>query len=103
VEKTPSNYELITSERQFERLLTELANEPIIAVDTETTGVDVYTDVIVGMSFTLPSILVIPSVEIGKHVYIPVDHDTPVQLSRDFVLEGLKPTLYSEVNWKGIA
>jgi DNA polymerase-1 len=94
VEKTPSNYELITSERQFERLLTELANEPIIAVDTETTGVDVYTDVIVGMSFTLPSILY--SFGEIKHVYIPVDHDTPVQLSRDFVLRRIEANLYSE-------
>jgi DNA polymerase I len=96
VAKTPSNYELITTERQFERLLTELANEPIIAVDTETTGVDVYTDVIVGISFTLPSILVIPAVEIGKHVYIPVAHENAEQLDRSHVLNGLKPTLYNE-------
>jgi DNA polymerase I len=88
VEKTPSNYELITTERQFERLLTDLANEPIIAVDTETTGVDVYTDVIVGISFSLPLA--------DRHVYIPVDHNTPVQLSRNYVLDGLKPILYNE-------
>jgi DNA polymerase I len=88
VAKTPSNYELITTERQFERLLTDLANEPIIAVDTETTGVDVYTDVIVGISFSLPLA--------DRHVYIPVDHFTPVQLSRDYVLDGLRPILYDE-------
>lgn len=88
VAKTPSNYELITTERQFERLLTDLASEPIIAVDTETTGVDVYTDVIVGMSFSLP--------QADKHVYIPVDHNTPVQLSLDYVLTGLKPILYND-------
>jgi DNA polymerase-1 len=88
VAKTPENYELITSERQFVQLLSDLANEKIIAVDTETTGVDVYTDVIVGMSFSLPNA--------NKHVYIPVDHATPVQLSRDYVLEGLKPILYDE-------
>jgi DNA polymerase-1 len=88
VAKTPSNYELITNERQFERLLTELAAEPIIAVDTETTGVDVYTDVIVGMSFSLPNA--------DKHVYIPVAHEDCEQLTRDYVLEGLKPVLYDE-------
>ncbi|MEI2356095.1 DNA polymerase [Mesobacillus zeae] len=88
VAKTPGNYELITSERQFERLLTELANEPIIAVDTETTGVDVYTDVIVGMSFSLP--------QADKHVYIPVAHDDCEQLSRDYVLAGLASILYDE-------
>jgi DNA polymerase I len=88
VAKTPSNYELITTERQFERLLTDLANEPIIAVDTETTGVDVYTDVIVGISFSLP--------RADKHVYIPVDHSNVTQLSRDYVLNGLHPILYDE-------
>jgi DNA polymerase-1 len=86
VAKTPSNYELITTERQFERLLTELAAETIIAVDTETTGVDVYTDIIVGMSFSLP--------QADKHVYIPVAHEDCEQLSRDYVLEGLAPILY---------
>lgn len=96
VANTPSNYELITTERQFERLLTDLAAELIIAVDTETTGVDVYTDVIVGISFTLPSINVIPAVEEGKHVYIPVAHENANQLDRTYVLRGLKPTLYDE-------
>jgi DNA polymerase I len=85
VANTPSNYELITTERQFERLLTELANEPIIAVDTETTGVDVYTDVIVGISFSLPIA--------DKHVYIPVAHEDCEQLSRDYVLKKLEPIL----------
>jgi DNA polymerase I len=80
VAKTPSNYELITTERQFEKLLTDLANEPIIAVDTETTGLDIYEDVIVGVSLTLP--------KNNYHVYIPVGYDG--QLSREYVLEGLR-------------
>jgi DNA polymerase I len=88
VAKTPANYELITTERQFEKLLADLANEPIIAVDTETTGVDVYTDVIVGMSFSLPNA--------GTHVYIPVAHEDCGQLSRDYILDGLKPILYDD-------
>jgi DNA polymerase I len=88
VAKTPSNYELITTERQFERLLADLANEPIIAVDTETTGVDVYTDAIVGISFSLPNA--------DKHVYIPVAHENVTQLNRDYVLGGLQPILYDE-------
>jgi DNA polymerase-1 len=86
VEKTPRNYELITTERQFERLLTELASEPIIAVDTETTGLDIYEDVIVGVSLTLPTI--------NHHVYIPVGYDG--QLSREYVLEGLRPIIENE-------
>ncbi|MGM0904222.1 MAG: DNA polymerase [Bacillota bacterium] len=85
---TPANYELITTERQFQTLLADLASEPIIAVDTETTGVDVYTDVIVGMSVTLPTK--------DWHVYIPCGHSEGEQLERDFVLEGLRDYLEDE-------
>lgn len=88
VANTPANYHLITTERQFQSLLSELATEPIIAVDTETTGIDVYGDVIVGISLTLPTI--------EKHVYIPVAHKDCEQLSRDYVLAGLKPIIEDE-------
>src|SRR5690606_9596136 len=56
VEETPANYQLITKESLLAQLVEELKTEKEVAVDTETTGVDVYTDVIVGMSITLPSI-----------------------------------------------
>jgi DNA polymerase I len=88
VESTPKNYRLITTERQFGELLADLKHEPIIAVDTETTGVDYYDDVIVGISLTLPIA--------DYHVYIPVDHDVDEQLSRDYVFERLKPVIESE-------
>lgn len=96
VENTPANYELIITEDRLAALVTALSNEPEIAVDTETTGVDVYTDVIVGMSFTLPTVSVVPAAEIGWHVYVPVAHNTDKQLSRDYVLSELAPILYSE-------
>ncbi|MED2979513.1 DNA polymerase [Bacillus swezeyi] len=88
VENTPENYELITTEVRFQALIEALSNERIIAVDTETTGVDVYTDVIVGLSLTLPNA--------DWHVYIPVDHVNCEQLSREYVLEGLAPVFNDE-------
>lgn len=89
VEETPANYELITTKAQLIILSAQLMAEDIVAVDTETTGVDVYTDVIVGMSFSLP--------DANRHVYIPVNHseDTP-QLSLDYVLHTLRPFLHHE-------
>jgi len=96
VDERPASYFLITKEAQLSALISELKNEVEIAVDTETTGVDVYTDVIVGISFTLPSVLVIPCVDKGKHVYIPVDHVDIEQLSREYVLSELQDVLYSE-------
>jgi len=81
VEETPSNYKLITTDEQFQALLNELTNEPIIALDTETTGVDHFADEIVGISITLPNA--------DKHVYIPIGHTQGEQLDREYVLEGL--------------
>jgi DNA polymerase I len=89
VDELPANYELITTVPQLQSLVTALAAESIIAVDTETTGVDVYTDTIVGISFSLP--------KADRHVYIPVDHaDTTPQLDREYVLSELKPVLYDD-------
>lgn len=89
VANTPDNYRLITTEQQMVSLVKALKNEPIIAVDTETTGLDVYEDVIVGLSFTLPTL--------DAHVYIPVAHQTKeAQLPRTFVLEMLRDVLESE-------
>jgi DNA polymerase-1 len=88
VANTPENYRLITDETEFSALLADLLDEPIIAVDTETTGLDVYTDHIVGISLTLPCA--------DYHVYIPVAHDEGEQLSRDYVLGGLRPFIVDE-------
>src|SRR5690606_4250416 len=44
VEETPDNYMLITTEAELQSLKKRLLSEEVIAVDTETTGVDVYTD-----------------------------------------------------------
>lgn len=88
VAKTPTNYHLITNERQFEELLRELESESIIAVDTETTGLDVYADVIVGISLTLPTI--------DKHVYIPIKPtEDDRAMSSEYVLSAIKPAIES--------
>jgi DNA polymerase I len=88
IAKTPENYRLITNEAQFESLLEALKNEPMIALDTETTGVDVYEDKIVGISLTLP--------RADLHVYIPIRHDQGEQLAPEYVIDGLKPVLEDE-------
>lgn len=85
VENTPENYELITTVERLQTLIAQLGAEDIIAVDTETTGVDVYTDTIVGVSFTLP--------KANIHVYIPVNHVRIEQLSLAYVFSELAPIL----------
>lgn len=97
---TPKHYFLINNEKLMARLMVLLMKEKEAAVDTETTGVDVYTDVMVGVSITLPSVSIPPLAEQGMHVYIPFGHDEETagadQLPIEYVLEMLRPFLYSE-------
>lgn len=55
VDDMPENYRLVTSLPALDAMIARALKEPIIAVDTETTGLDVYTDHIVGVSITTPS------------------------------------------------
>lgn len=77
VKNTPDNFNLVQEESQLQDLLSNTINETIIAVDTETTGLDVYRDKMVGMSFTLPMS--------NQNYYIPVRHLEGKQLPLDTV------------------
>lgn len=87
VEGTPKNYRLITSYLELDAVVERCKEEPMIAVDTETTGLDVYVDVIVGISITMPSF--------DDHVYIPVKptEDERAFKSIETVLKALSPII----------
>jgi DNA polymerase I len=81
----PGEYELVTTQLQFDAWLEKLQQAELIAFDTETTSIDAMRADIVGISF---------AVEAGKACYIPLGHDypgVPPQLDRDAVLRALKP------------
>jgi DNA polymerase-1 len=81
----PGSYELVTTQAAFDRWLASLKDAPLIAFDTETTGLDAMLADIVGLSL---------SIEPGKACYVPLAHDypgAPAQLARDSVLAALKP------------
>ncbi|MFE5278515.1 DNA polymerase, partial [Bacillus cereus] len=104
VEETPANYSLIMYDVDLDRVIEGLKREKEIAVDTETTGVDVYTDEIVGISFTLPTYSFVPNAELGWNVYIPFKHTNgPAHkkfswrnMNRAEVFARLKDVLYDE-------
>ncbi|WP_445145723.1 DNA polymerase I [Dyella sp. Tek66A03] len=78
-------YELVTTQAQFDSWLAKIATAPLIAFDTETTSIDAMQADIVGLSL---------SVEPGHACYVPLTHDypgAPAQLPRDQVLAALKP------------
>ncbi len=85
------NYDIVLDESAFDAWLKKLQQAELFAFDTETTSLDYMQAKIVGVSF---------AVEVGEAAYVPVAHqitledaDASAQLSRDFVLEKLRPLL----------
>ena len=81
------NYETVLDQQQFSNWLQKLQNSQLMAVDTETTSLDYMVADLVGISL---------AVEAGEAAYIPFGHDylgVPQQLSREIVLEAIKPIL----------
>jgi DNA polymerase I len=77
-------YELVNNKSALEDLRKKLAEAPLIAVDTETTGLDSLTADLVGICL---------SVEPEAGYYIPVGHRTGTNLDLDVVQKALKPAL----------
>ena len=75
----PSNYWVIQDEATLRKLDDMLGDEIEIGADTETTGLDIYNDTIIGWSFYLP-----------RHdvaAYVPFGHTTgQQQVSEDFAM-----------------
>ena len=79
----------VLDEATFNTWLEKLSSAKLFAFDTETTDLDYTKALVVGVSF---------SVEAGHAAYVPVAHQypgAPEQLSRQWVLEQLKPLLES--------
>ena len=82
-----SNYETVFTEAQLDAWIMRISNANLTAIDTETTSLEPMTAQLVGVSLCC---------EAGHACYIPVAHqyaDAPLQLSREIVLEKLKPWL----------
>ncbi|OZG74256.1 DNA polymerase I [Hahella sp. CCB-MM4] len=86
-EPVETDYQIVLTEADFSEWMTRLKAAPLFAFDTETTSLNYMEAEIVGVSF---------SIEPGKAAYVPVAHDymdAPEQLSREWVLEQLRPLL----------
>jgi DNA polymerase-1 len=86
-----SHYDIVQDETTFDAWLEKLRQAELFAFDTETTSLEYMQAKIVGVSF---------AVKAGEAAYVPVAHqvtledaDAGAQLSRDFVLEKLRPLL----------
>jgi DNA polymerase-1 len=83
-------YDNVLSEAQLDAWIEKLKHAGVFAFDTETTSVDYMVADLVGVSMATAA---------GEAAYIPFGHDypgAPDQLSRERVLEKLKPLLEDE-------
>ena len=82
-----ASYECILKESELDALIEKLGKAKLIALDTETDGLDFTTAELVGISL---------SAKEGEGAYIPISHDyaeAPKQLKKELVLKKLKPLL----------
>ena len=86
-----SNYELINSEGALDKIIKAASKSKVIAIDTETTGLDYMDAELVGVSMAY---------EAGKAFYIPFGHEKQEvsQLEGKIVLQKLKPFLEKAKN-----
>jgi DNA polymerase I len=83
VEKTPSNYWLITDKEKLAEFVGILEKESEIVFDVETTGTNWHTDYVVGH--------VITAINADIHAYIPTKHKTDhTQLAHELVNDTLR-------------
>ena len=66
IRSTDHQYHLVITEDQIETLISKLGQQPEFCFDTETTGLDTHSDLLVGMSFSFKS---------GEAWYVPVPHE----------------------------
>jgi DNA polymerase-1 len=86
-EEINKDYQTVLNEADFENWIEKIKTAELVAVDTETTSLDYMRAELVGISLAVAP---------GGAAYIPFGHDymgAPEQLSRDLVLEKIKPLL----------
>jgi DNA polymerase-1 len=89
-----AHYETILTDTQLDAWLKKLLAADLVCVDTETTGLDVMTAQLVGMSFSIAP---------HEAAYLPLAHlypGAPDQLQRDATLQKLRPWLESATHKK---
>lgn len=84
-EKRNTNLVCIQHAYELEKIAAEISEKKLVALDTETTGFDTFTDTCVGISLCM---------QVGTAYYIPLHHITlESQVSMDDINRILKPLL----------
>lgn len=90
LQNIPDNYHSVQTVEQLDTVIEQLLQTEWNALDTETTGLHLEQDKVVGMSITVPNI--------DQHYYIPFLHENSnvgEQLDKQYVLDRLQTECYS--------
>lgn len=99
----------LTQEADFEKFISELKEQTLFSIDTETTGIDIMEAELVGISIAFNPQIGAENgrVKINCHAenktksyYIPVFHQIGEQLDLDYVLDHLNPILVDKNIYK---
>ena len=100
--KLEVNGEVINTEEKFEDFFSKLQEQEVFSIDTETTGLNVFTAKLVGLSIGWnPGIKISNNKVITKDYnpdntetfYIPTGHEEGTQLKEDYVIDRLRTIL----------
>ena len=82
----PSNYVLVDTKEKLQAMIKDIERNTHIPIDVETTGTNVWQDIIVGYVFS--------SIASDTHYYVPTRHVTEeTQLDHEYVKEAVRPFL----------
>ncbi len=102
VEERPDNYWIVQDGEMLERLERLMADEPITAWDTETTGLDLYNDRIVGWSITLPMHDISAYVPFGHTTgQLMVSPDNALHVARRYLEKPSNRTVWHHYKYDG--
>lgn len=96
---------IINTQELFDALIDDLKSSKVFSMDTETTGLDVLNDKLVGISFAWNEQIQTENNKISinnkikdstKVAYVPLGHQTGTQLEINSVINSLKPILEDE-------
>lgn len=89
IKNKPSNYLLVSNELELARIVQLLKDEKLVALDTETTGVDVHgKDITVGISMSLD--------KANIHFYIPYRHLEKILVGTEITISGREIHVYED-------